>query len=84
MSALLATQSLCVDHNKPCKIRKEIGIPDHHTCLLRNLYADQETTVRTGRGKTDWFQTGKGVHQSCVLSPSYLTSVQSTSCEMPG
>ena len=62
MSALLATQSLCVDHNKPCKIRKEIGIPDHHTCLLRNLYADQETTVRTGHGKTDWFQTGKGVH----------------------
>ena len=51
------------------KILKEMGIPDHLTCLLRNLYADQEATVRTGHGTTDWFQTGKGVHQSCILSP---------------
>ena len=53
----------CVDHNKQWKILQEIGIPDHLTCLLRNLYADQEATVRTGHGKTDWFQIGKGVHQ---------------------
>ena len=59
----------CVDHNKLCKILKEIGIPDHLTCLLRNLYAGQEATVRTGHGTTDWFQTGKGVHQDCILSP---------------
>ena len=51
------------------KILKEMGIPDHLTCLLRNLYAGQETTVRTGRGTTDWFQIGKGVRQGCVLSP---------------
>ena len=48
---------------------KEMEIPDHLTCLLRNLFADQEATVRTGRGKTDWFQIGKGVHQGCILSP---------------
>ena len=58
-----------VDHNKLWKILKEIGIPDHLTCLLRNLYAGQEATVRTGHGTTDWFQTGKGVHQGCILSP---------------
>ena len=58
----------CVDHNKLWKILKEMGIPDHLTCLLRNLYAGQETTVRTGHG-TDWFQIGKGVHQGCILSP---------------
>ena len=58
----------CVDHNKLWKILKEIGIP-HLTCLLRNLYADQEATVRTGHGTTDWFQIGKGVHQGCILSP---------------
>ena len=51
------------------KFKKEIGIPDHLTCLLRNLYAGQEATVRTGHGTTDWFQTGKGVHQDCILSP---------------
>ena len=51
------------------KILKEMGIPDHMTCLLRNLYAGQEATVRTGHGTTDWFQTGKGVHQGCTLSP---------------
>ena len=58
----------CVDHNKLWKILKEMGIPDHLTCLLRNLYAGHETTVRTGHGKTDWFQIGKGVHQGCILS----------------
>ena len=59
----------CVDHNKLWKILKEIGIPDHLTCLLRNLYAGQEAAVKTGHGTTDWFQTGKGVHQVCILSP---------------
>ena len=58
----------CVDHNKLWKILKDIGIPDHLTCLLRNLYAGQEATVRTGHGATDWFQIGKGVHQGCILS----------------
>ena len=59
----------CVDHNKLWKILREVGIPDHLTCLLRNLYAGQEATVRTGQGTTDWFQIGKGVHQGCILSP---------------
>ena len=59
----------CVDHNKRWKILQEMGIPDHLTCLLRNLYAGQETTVRTGHGTTDWFQIGKGVRQGCILSP---------------
>ena len=59
----------CVDHNKLWKILKDIGIPDHLTCLLRNLYAGQKATVRTGHGTTDWFQVGKGVHQGCILSP---------------
>ena len=59
----------CVDHNKLWKILKEMGIPDHLTCLLRNLYAGQETTVRTGHGTTDWFLIGKGVPQGCILSP---------------
>ena len=59
----------CVDHNKLWKILKEMGIPDHLTCLLRNPYAGQKATVRTGHGTTDWFQTGKGVHQGCILSP---------------
>ena len=59
----------CVDHNKLWKILKVMGISDHLTCLLRNLYAGQEATVRTGHGTTDWFQIGKGVHQGCVLSP---------------
>ena len=58
----------CVDHNKLWKIQ-EMGIPDHLTFLLRNLYAGQETTVRTKHGATDWFQTRKGVHQGCILSP---------------
>ena len=59
----------CVDDNKLWKILKEIGRPDHLTCLLRNLYAGQEATVRTGHGTTDWFQIGKEVRQGCVLSP---------------
>ena len=59
----------CVDHNKLREILKELRIPDHLTCLLRNLYAGQEATVRTGHGTTDWFQIGKGVHQGCILSP---------------
>ena len=59
----------CVVHNKLWKILKEMGIPDHLTCLLRNLYAGQETTVRIGHGTTDWFQIGKGVHGGCILSP---------------
>ena len=58
-----------MDYNKLWKILKEMGIPDHLTCLLRNLYAGQEETVRNGHGKTDWFQIRKGVHQGCVLSP---------------
>ena len=60
---------LTVDHNKLQKILREMGIPDHLTCLLRNLYAGQEATVRTGHGTTDWFQIGKGVCQGCILSP---------------
>ena len=59
----------CVDHNRLWKILKEMGIPDHLTCLLRNLYAGQEATVRTGHRTTDWFQTGIWVYQGCILSP---------------
>ena len=59
----------CVDHNKLWKMPKEMGIPDHLTCLLRNLYTGQEATVRTGHGTTDWLQIGKGVRQGCILSP---------------
>ena len=59
----------CVDHNKLGKLLKEMGIPDHLTCLLRNLYAGQEATVRTGHGATDWFQIGKGAHQGWILLP---------------
>ena len=73
-----------MDHNKLWKILKEMGIPDHLTCLLRNLYADQEATVRTGHGTIDWFHIEKGVLQGCILSPAYLTYMQSKSCEMPG
>ena len=60
-----------MDHNKLWKILQETGIPDHFTCHLRNLYAGQEATVRTGHGTTDWFQIGKGVHQGCILSPLF-------------
>ena len=56
----------CVDHNTPWKILKEMGIPDHLACLLRNVYAGQEATVRTGHGTTDWFQIGNGVHKGCI------------------
>ena len=59
----------CVDHNKLWEILKKMGIPDYLTCLLRNLYAGQEATVRTGHGTTDWLQMGKGVSQGCILSP---------------
>ena len=59
----------CVDHSKLWKIIQEMGIPDHLNCLLRNQYAGQEATVRTGHGTTDWFQIGKGVHQGCILTP---------------
>ena len=58
-----------MDHKKPWKILKQMGIPEHLTCLLRNLYAGQEATVRTAHGTTDWFQIGKGIHQGCILSP---------------
>ena len=73
-----------VDHNKLWKILKDMGLPALLTCLLRNLYAGQEATVRTGHGTTDWFQIGKGVHQAVYCHPAYLTYLQSTSCEMPG
>ena len=62
-------KAFVVDHNKLWKIFKGMGIPDHLTCLLRNLYAGQEATVRTGHGTTDWFQIGKGVCQGCIMSP---------------
>jgi len=62
----------CVDHNRLLKILQEMGIPYHLTCLLRNLYAGQEATVRTGHGKTDWFQIGKGVCQGYILSPCFF------------
>ena len=61
----------CVDHNKLWNILKEMGIPDHLICLLRNLYAGQEATVRTGHGTTDWFQIGKGVRQGCILGRAW-------------
>ena len=70
-----------VDHNKLWKILKEMGIPDHLTCLLRNLYSGQEATVRAGHGKTDWFQIGKGVYtaKAVYCHPAYLTYMQSIS-----
>ena len=68
-----------VDHNKLWNILKEMGIPDHLSCLLRNLYAGQEATVRIGHGMTDWFQIGKGVCQAVYCHPAYITSMQSTS-----
>ena len=69
----------CVDHNKLWKILKEMGIPDHLICLLRNLYAGQEAAVRSGHGTTDWFQIGKGVIKAVYCHPVYLTYMQSTS-----
>ena len=73
-----------VDHNRLWKILKEIGIPDHLTCLLRNPYAPQEATVRTGHGITDWFQIGKGVRQGCILSPCLFNLYEEYICEIPG
>ena len=74
----------CVDHNKLWKILQEMGIPHHLSCLLRNLYAGQETTVRTSHGTTDWFKIGKGVCQGCILSPClfnfYSESVHHVKC----
>ena len=69
----------CVDHNQLWKILKEMGIPDYLTCLLRNLYADQEATVRTGHGITDWFQSGKEYDKAVYCHPAYLTYMQNTS-----
>ena len=74
----------CVDHNKLWTILKEMGIPDHLTCLLRNLYAAQEATVRTGHGTTDWFQMGKKYIKDVYSYLAYLTYMQSTLCKMPG
>ena len=68
-TSLTMPKPLSVDQNKLWKILQEMGIPERLTCLLRNLYAGQEATVRTGHGTTDWFQIGKGVHQGCILSP---------------
>ena len=80
-SGLLTAKGFdCVDHNKLWKILKEMGIPDHLTCLLRNLFAGQEATVRTGPGTTDWFQIRKGEYIKAVYChPAYLTFMKSTS-----
>ena len=72
----------CVDNNKLWKIIKEVEMPYHLTCLLRNLYVGQEATVRTLYWTIDWFKIGKGVHQGCLFLPIYLSSMQSTSCEI--
>ena len=81
ISALLTMQKPLtgVGHNKLWKILKGMGIPDHLTCLLKNLYAGQEATVRTGHGTTDWFQVGKGVCQGCILSPGLFNFYAETS-----
>ena len=71
----------CVDHNKVWKILKEMGIPDYLNCLLWNLYADQEATIRTRHETTDWFQIGKEYVKAVYFHPAYLTSMQSTSWE---
>ena len=77
ISALLTAKAFdCVDQNRLWRILKEMGIPDHLTCLLRILYAGQEATVRTGHGTTDWFQIGKGVRQAVYCHPVYLTYMQ--------
>ena len=78
-ASLTMSQPLNVDHNKLWKILKGREIPGHLTCLLRNLYAGQEITVRTGHGTTDWFQIGKGVVKAVYCHSGYLTSMQSTS-----
>ena len=73
-----------MDHNKLWKILQELGVPDHLTCLLRNLYAGQEATVRTGHGRTDGSKLGKQCVNAVYCHPAYLTYMQSMSCEMPG
>ena len=72
----------CVDHNKLWKILKEMEIPEHLTCLLRNLYAGQEATVRPGHGTTDWLETGKEYIKAVYCHPAYLTYMQRLSCKM--
>ena len=72
----------CVDRNKLWKILKEMGIPDHLTCLLRNLYAGQEATVRTGHGTTDWLHIGKGVCQGCILSLCLYAGLDESQAEI--
>ena len=85
ISALLTVpKPLTVWITSNWKILKEMGMPDHLTCLLRNLYAGQEATVRTGHGTTDWFQIGKGVLKAVYCHPAYLTYMHSTSCKIPG
>ena len=74
----------CVGHNELWKILKEMGIPDHLTCLLRNLYSGEEATVRTGHGTTDWFQIGTGVRQGCILSPCLFNLYAEHIIEMLG
>ena len=74
---------VCVGNNKLLKMLKEMRIPDHLTCLLRNLYAGQEATVRTRHGTTNWFKIGKEYIKAIYCHPAYLTYMQSTSCEMP-
>ena len=74
----------CVDHNKQRKILNEMGMPDHLTCFLRNLYVGQEATVRTRHKTNDWFKIGKEYIKAVYFHLAYLTYVQSTSCEMPG
>ena len=78
-----ATVFDCEDYNKPWKILQEVGIPDHLTCFLINLYAGQEGTVRTGHGTTEFSKLGKEYVKTVCCHPAYLTSMQSTSCEMP-
>ena len=73
----------CVNHNKLWKILKEMGVPDHLTCLLISLYVGQEVTIRAGHGRTDWFKTGKEYVKAVYCHLAYLTSMQSISCEMP-
>ena len=81
---LLMPKTDCVNHNKLWEILKEMGIPDHLTCLLRNLYAGQEATDRTGHGATDWFQIGKEYIKAVYCHLAYLTYIQGTSFEMLG
>ena len=85
ISAVLTVKAFgYVDHNKLWKILKEMGIPDHLTCLLRNLYLGQKATVRTGHGTTDWFQIGKGVSQGCILSACLINLYVEYIIRIPG